>query len=36
MSTFDGKNRIEKMVHGSLFVKSEVGKGTLVVIHIPK
>jgi sensor histidine kinase YesM len=30
------KNRIEKMVHGSLFVKSEVGKGTLVVIHIPK
>ena len=30
------KNRIERMVHGSLFIKSEVGKGTIALIHIPK
>ena len=30
------RNRIERMVHGSLFVRSEIGRGSVAVIHIPK
>ena len=30
------RSRIEKMIHGTLIIKSEPGEGTIAVIHIPK